>query len=200
MFQFPDLECVFFLFLYGDRRIPLNPFTQLQNTHVTLHLSLTPLPHIIMFEQHISSHILFHHHHNKIPSRNLYLRQPHRVIQLVEVASPPPRRISSVINSSSAAPSSSSSSSSFSQEQQEEEDAGEEESVGSSYCSSDMPPDEIDVPFSPRHMDTLSGRMKRVLLWREQSPHLISGIILPPPIYCLVHSFQSIRFTQTKAG
>ena len=55
---------------------------------------------------------------------------------------------------------------------------GEEEegSVHSSYCSSD---DDMDVRrLSPRaasHPDTLSGRMKRILLWREQSPQLLSG-------------------------
>lgn len=51
----------------------------------------------------------------------------------------------------------------------------EEEEVDESYCSSD---DEIDVRLSPRaasHPDTLSGRMKRILLWREQSPQLLSG-------------------------
>ena len=135
-----------------------------------------------MFEQHISSDILFHHD-EKLISRNLYLCQPHTVIQLIEVASPPPRRISSVINSSSAASSSytsslyiSSSSSSFEDQEEEVEEEEEEESIHSSYCSSD---DEMDVPLSPRTAslpDTLSGRMKRILLWREQSPQLLSGL------------------------
>jgi len=52
-----------------------------------------------------------------------------------------------------------------------------EESVHSSFCSSD---DDIDVRMSPRaasHPDTLSGRMKRILLWREQSPQLLSDSI-----------------------
>ena len=141
-----------------------------------------------MFEQHISSDILLHHHDEKLISRNLYLCQPHTVIQLIEVASPPPRRISSVINSSSAASSSytSSSSSSFEENQEEEEDEDEEmedeeeeeeELEQESYCSSDD--DDIDVRLSPRaaaYPDTLSGRMKRILLWREQSPQLLSGL------------------------
>lgn len=129
-----------------------------------------------MFEQHISSDILLNHD-EKLISRNLYLCQPHTVIQLIEVASPPPRRISSVIYSSSAA-SSSSSSSSFEGDQGEEqvEEEEEEESIHSSYCSS---ADDMDVRLSPRaasHPDTLSGRMKRILLWREQSPQLLSGL------------------------
>lgn len=139
----------------------------LQNAHVTTYPHVSPP----MFEQHISPDILFHHD-EKIISRNLYLCQPHTVIQLIEVASPPPRRISSVIHSSSAA-SSSSSSSSFEDNQEEEEE--EEESIHSSYCSSDAPLDELDVRLSPRTADTLSGRMKRILLWREQSPQLISS-------------------------
>ena len=133
-----------------------------------------------MFEQHISSDILLHHD-DKLISHNLYLCQPHTVIQLIEVASPPPRRISSVITSaaSSSYTSSfiSSSLSSFQEDQEEEEETEEEEEeVVESYCSSD---DETDVRLSPRaasHPDTLSGRMKRILLWREQSPQLISGL------------------------
>lgn len=167
------LVCVFF----GS-----NPFNGgLQNAPVSSHSHVSPRTYPSMFEPHISSDILFHHD-EKLISRNLYLCQPHTVIQLIEVASPPPRRISSVINSSSAASSSytsslyiSSSSSSFVDDQGEVE-REEEESIHSSYCSSD---DEMDVRLSPRaasHPDTLSGRMKRILLWREQSPQLISGL------------------------
>ena len=172
--------CVFF-----GRRNPFNG--GLQNAHVSSHSHVSPPTYPSMFEQHISSDILFHHD-EKIISRNLYLCQPHTVIQLIEVASPPPRRISSVIHSSSAASSSytsslyiSSSSSSFEQGQgeEEEEEEEEEESIHSSYCSSDVPMDELDVRLSPRTAslpDTLSGRMKRILLWREQSPQLTSGL------------------------
>jgi hypothetical protein len=126
-----------------------------------------------MFEQHLDSDDILLNHDEKLISRNLYLCQPHTVIQLIEVASPPPRRISSVIYSSSAA---SSSSLSFEENQGEEEEEEEEEEEASSYCSSD---DEMDVRLSPRaasHPDTLSGRMKRILLWREQSPQLLSGL------------------------
>ena len=143
-----------------------------------------------MFEQHISSDILLNHD-DKFLSRNLYLCQPHTVIQLIEVETPPPRRISSVINSSSAASSSytSSSSSSFEEDQGEEEEEEEEEkddeeeeeeSIHSSYCSS-ADDDDMDVRMSPiasSHPDSLSGRMKRILLWREQSPQLLSGLSL----------------------
>lgn len=162
--------CVFF-----GRRNPFNG--GLQNAPVSRHSHLSP-PYLspAMFEQHISSEILLNHD-EKLISRNLYLCQPHTVIQLIEVASPPPRRISSVINSSSAASSSytSSSSSSFEENQEVEE---EEEEDHSSYCSSD---DDMDVRLSPRaasHPDTLSGRMKRILLWREQSPQLLSGLCI----------------------
>jgi hypothetical protein len=144
-----------------------------------------------MFEQHISSDILINHD-DKLISRNLYLCQPHTVIQLIEVASPPPRRISSVIYSSSAASSSftSSSSSSFEENQGEEEEEveEEEEEEAESYCSSD---DDMDVRLSPRaasHPDTLSGRMKRILLWREQSPQLLSGLFTRSFIFdSLIH-------------
>ena len=161
----PDLDaCLFPQILFNGG---------LQNG-LTPHIPSTLAPP--MFEQHISSDILFHHEDNKIISGNLYLRQPHTVIQLVEVASPPPRRISSVINSSSAASSSYTSSSSFFEENQGEEEEEEEESIHSSYCSSDAPLDELEVPVSPRTADSLSGRMKRILLWREQSPHRVSGM------------------------
>ena len=68
-----------------------------------------------------------------------------------------------------------------------EEDDEDEESIHPSYCSSD---DEIDVRLSPRaalHPDTLSGRMKRILLWREQSPQLLSG-------WCFTPSYILINF------
>ena len=161
--------CVFF-----GRRNPFN--AGLQNAPVSRESHLSP-PYLspAMFEQHISADILINDDDKLITRNHLYLCQPHTVIQLIEVASPPPRRISSVINSSSAASSSytSSSSSSFEENQGEEEEA---EDVEESYCSSD---DDIDVRLSPRaasHPDTLSGRMKRILLWREQSPQLLSGL------------------------
>jgi hypothetical protein len=159
------LACVFF----WQAQSFSNPF-QLQNAPVNPTHTYPPRLSL-MFEQHISDDILFHHD-EKLMSHNLYLCQPHTVIQLIEVASPPPHRI--IHSTSSYTSSSSSSSSSFEENQEEEEE--EEESIHSSYCSSD---DEIDVRLSPRaasHPDTLSGRMKRILLWREQSPLLISGL------------------------
>ncbi|KAF9553668.1 hypothetical protein CPC08DRAFT_727741 [Agrocybe pediades] len=121
----------------------------------------------------------FHHledqHEQKINHGNLYLCQPHTVIELVEVAPPPPRRISSVINSSSAASSSytsSSSSSSFEEDEEMSED-DEEESVCSSYCSSDFPMEELDATTTkstttPAIASSSSDSfMKRILLWRE---------------------------------
>lgn len=87
-----------------------------------------------------------------------------------------------MINSSSAA-TSSSSSSSF-----EEEEEEEEESIHSEYCSSDEPLDEMDVPVSPRLAEnSLSGRMKRILLWREQSPQLVSGMCWVQSIVLFLH-------------
>jgi hypothetical protein len=122
-------------------------------------------------------------HFDKQPTGALYLRQPHTVIQLVEVAPPPPRRISSVINSSSAASSlySSSSSSSFDEDDEEEiEVEEEEESVCSSYCSSDdYAPEPLEAKaFNPTGSDsgTFTHRMKRILLWRENSETPLSGV------------------------
>ena len=135
---------------------PSNPFHYI---NATAHTSPPRLS--LMFEQHLSDQILFHHD-------DLYLCQPHTVIQLIEVASPPPLHSTSSYTSSS---------SSF----EEEED--EEESIHSSYCSSD---DEIDVRLSPRAPDTLPGRMKRILLWREQSPLLISGLLYSILIMSLI--------------
>lgn len=119
---------------------------------------------------------------NKVSNGNLYLYQPHTVIELVEVAPPPPRRISSVINSSSAASSfyssSSSSASSFDEGEDIEDQDEEQESVCSSYCSSDFPPVVLDAPTSPvtqnplvsaPQSDSFSRRMKRILVWREFS-------------------------------
>ncbi|KAF9482661.1 hypothetical protein BDN70DRAFT_904613 [Pholiota conissans] len=115
---------------------------------------------------------------DKEPTGALYLRQPHTVIELVEVAAPPPRRISSVINSSSAASSSYSSSSSSSssfddEEEMEVDEEEEEESVCSSYCSSDdyAPEPQAAQAFSLTSSDSgaFARRMKRILLWRENS-------------------------------
>ncbi|KAF9038209.1 hypothetical protein BJ165DRAFT_427225 [Panaeolus papilionaceus] len=112
---------------------------------------------------------------NKISNGNLYLCQPHTVIELVEVSPPPPRRISSVINSSSAGSSSYSSTSSSCDEEEEDEEEEEEESVCESYCSSD---DEMDVcdgdastssTTSSGHSNAFSSTMKRILMWRELS-------------------------------
>ncbi|KAF8963365.1 hypothetical protein BDZ97DRAFT_1023875 [Flammula alnicola] len=141
--------------------------------------------------QHLSPRFLLNNDQEKITSGNLYLRQPHTVIQLVEVAPPPPRRLTSVINSSSPASSSyssSSSSSSFDEDDEEEieVDEKEEESVCSSYCSSDFQPEELDVPssaslspptLSQSDSESFARRMKRILLWREHSeaPHLVSS-------------------------
>jgi hypothetical protein len=132
-----------------------------------------PYYSVSMFEQ--QSDVLLNHD-DKLISRSLYLCQPHTVIQLIEVTSPPPRCISSVIYSSSATSSSSTSSSSSFEENQGEEEVEEVVVEEESYCSSDG---DMDVRLSPRaasHPDTLSGRMKRILLWREQSTQLLSGL------------------------
>lgn len=138
---------------------------------------------------------------NKISNGNLYLYQPHTVIQLVEVAPPPPRRISSVINSSSAASSSysssSSSTSSFDEEEDIEDQEEEQESVCSSYCSSDFPPEALDAPTYPitqnplalaPKSDSFSRRMNRILVWREFSD-VCPGEWHPPVDH---HRFRSL--------
>ena len=106
---------------------------------------------------------------DKATDGRVYLRAPHTVIQLVEVAAPPPRRISSVVDASAASSSYSSSSSSSSFD--EEEEMEEEESVCSSYCSSDdyLPEDQPTPATHPDTSDAFARKMKRILLWRAHS-------------------------------
>jgi len=130
--------------------------------------------------------LMFDDEQNKVNSSHLYFRQPYslQVIQLVEGPPPPPRRITSVINDSSA---SSSSSSPYSSEYSDSSPSDEdEESVCSSYCSSDLSPEQIESPQSEdstalrESTATYSIRMKRILAWRENfSPHrstTLSGV------------------------
>lgn len=97
-----------------------------------------------------ASDFLFHHHD--------YRKQPNtlQIIELVECAAPPPRAdaYSSETSSSSDYPDS--------------DDDSEE--ICSSYCSSDAPPEELDVADSAAlspSPDTYNLRMKRILAWRE---------------------------------
>ncbi|KAG6831784.1 hypothetical protein H0H87_003909 [Tephrocybe sp. NHM501043] len=111
---------------------------------------------------------------DKYPSSHVYLRQQHtvQIIQLVEGPPPPPRNISSVIDDTSSAYYSSSSSSA-------DDDDDDEESVCSSYCSSDIPPEQSDAPQAEETSDSLElshetfSTTKRILAWRENfSAHL----------------------------
>ena len=110
---------------------------------------------------------------SKFPSSShLYFRQQHtvQIIQLVECPPPSPRRIGSVINGSAA------SSSQYSSEDSESSADEDEGSVGSSYCSSDLP---LDQPQSTPCDDestlltpgpssqSYSLPLKRILAWRE---------------------------------
>lgn len=119
---------------------------------------------------------------DKQPDGRVYLRAPHTVIQLVEVAAPPPRRISSVVDASAASSSysSSSSSSSFAEEEMDEE----EESVCSSYCSSDdYLPEAHPAPathLATPDTDAFARKMKRILLWRAHSEAPAPGTPFAP--------------------
>lgn len=118
--------------------------------------------------------------HPKLSSPHLYYRQPHtvQIIQLVECDAPPPR-LGSPINDSSA---SSSSSNDDSSTDSLEDD---EESACSSYCSSDLPPEETDAAESELKQtyraeastETYSIRMKRILAWRENFSAQLSATL-----------------------
>ncbi|KAG5653313.1 hypothetical protein H0H81_001184 [Sphagnurus paluster] len=123
----------------------------------------------------VSSSDVHNHDDPKFSTGHLYLRQPHtvQIIQLVEGPPPPPRKITSVINASTSAYSSSYSSSSTSSE--------DDESLCSSYCSSDLPPEQSDSPLGDQESTALHSELphetysttKRILAWRENfSAHL----------------------------
>lgn len=135
-----------------------------------------------------SSDALIHDDKHQFPGSQIFLRQQHtvQIIQLVEGPPPPPRRITSVIgdgqaSSSSSYASSSEYSSSSASDEEEDDDEEDEESACSSYCSSDLPPEQLSSPHyddssAPRSdpfSETHSIRMKRILAWRENfSTHL----------------------------
>lgn len=120
--------------------------------------------------------------HPKLSSPHLYYRQPHtvQIIQLVECDAPPPR-LGSPINDSSASSSSSNDYSSDDSESLEDD----EESACSSYCSSDLPPEETDAAESEHKQayraeastETYSIRMKRILAWRENFSAQLSATL-----------------------
>jgi len=133
----------------------------------------------------VSSSDALSHDDRKYPSNphHLYLRQQHtvQIIQLVEGPPPPPRNITSVINDSGASSSFYSSDYSSSSEDESED----EEEAGSSYCSSDLPPEQPDMQSeSDACLAGSSGTtlptetysaFQRILSWRENfSTHLSS--------------------------
>jgi hypothetical protein len=118
-----------------------------------------------------------------------YQQHTLEIIQLDEAPPPPPRRLTSLINSSAAGSSSSSygdddsfysssqnsSSSASSSNIVADEDDGDAESMCSSYCSSDMPPEDSagsSVPSGPPHSndydDSHTTRMARIIAWRDE--------------------------------
>ncbi|KAG6902496.1 hypothetical protein C0995_016073 [Termitomyces sp. Mi166 len=111
---------------------------------------------------------------NKYPSQHLLLRQPYtvQIIQLVEGPPPPPRnKISSAIEDTSDYYSSSYSSSA-------EDDDDDNESACSSYCSSDISPEQSEFsmdepPDSLELSHETFSTTKRILAWRENfSAHM----------------------------
>ncbi|KAF8074631.1 hypothetical protein FPV67DRAFT_589787 [Lyophyllum atratum] len=116
-----------------------------------------------------------HSHDHKFSTGQLYVRQQHtvQIIQLVEGPPPAPRNITSVINDSYASTSAYSSSCSSS--------SSDEESACSSYCSSDLPPEQTDSPLVDQESGALQPELstetysttKRILAWRQNfSAHL----------------------------
>ncbi|EAU89976.2 hypothetical protein CC1G_05892 [Coprinopsis cinerea okayama7 len=117
---------------------------------------------------------------DKYSSGHLFVQQPYslQIIQLTEEPAPPPRKISSY--SSSMASSSSQSywsSSAYTSSacSDDDDDEDEDDEDCSSYCSSDLPPEDCDMAAdddsrpssSVASPDTYSLRMKRILAWRE---------------------------------
>ncbi|KAH7908996.1 hypothetical protein BJ138DRAFT_1136832 [Hygrophoropsis aurantiaca] len=98
---------------------------------------------------------------SKVNSGQLFVRQPHAIIQLVEGPPPPRRIISSAIESSSAGSSCSSYPSTS--------DSSEEDC--SSYCSSYVTPERSssrDEGYSQTD-DTFDIRMHRIQTWRDSA-------------------------------
>jgi hypothetical protein len=144
----------------------------------------TLAPHrMIDFDQHrmlsplsiSSSDVLIND--SKFPSSShLYLRQQHtvQIIQLVEGPPPSPRHIGSVINGS-AASSSDCSTNDSTEDSESSDDDDDEESVCSSYCSSDAPPEHPESPRDDESTRLISGSpsqtyslpWKRILDWRQ---------------------------------
>jgi hypothetical protein len=111
------------------------------------------------------------------------LRTPHYSVQIIQLSEAPPpsprRRQDSMVSSSSYGSSSSSSASLSSSPTSEYDDSQpfecdqeESEQAGSSYCSSDLPPDELEDDCDPD--ETFSVRMKRVGAWRDH--HSLPGL------------------------
>ncbi|KAF8625511.1 hypothetical protein AX17_006823 [Amanita inopinata Kibby_2008] len=132
---------------------------------------------------------------------HLYCKQPYslQIIQLVEGPPPPPRRLSSVVDSTSAGPSSYSDSTDYSSHDDDDDDYDEDdneeeddEEICSSYCSSDLPPEEFEStsvrpeslsppPPSPPP-DTYDLRMKRILAWRENFSAAMTATLSDGPL------------------
>jgi len=127
-------------------------------------------------------------HDTKFPSSHVYRRQPHtvQIIQLVEGPPPSPRHIAS-----GSTPSSYDYSTEDSQSSEGEDE--DEESVCTSYCSSDLPPEQLKSPVcndesiavrSELPSQTYSMPLKRILAWRENFSTQLSDTLSD-------HSFSS---------
>ncbi|RDB23835.1 hypothetical protein Hypma_008949 [Hypsizygus marmoreus] len=125
----------------------------------------------------------------KFSSGHVYFRQQHtvQIIQLVEGPPPPPRNITSVIADSYASSSAYSSGYSSSSSSTHEDD----ESACSSYCSSDMPPEQPDSPLCgdesgaalrPGLSTETYSSTKRILAWRENFSSQLSATSSEPAL------------------
>lgn len=112
---------------------------------------------------------------DKFPSSShLYLRQQHtvQIIQLVEGPPPSPRHINGN-TASSCDYSSEDSESSDEDDGDDDDEEEEEESVCSSYCSSDLSPEQLPRDYDSNALrpgsssQTYSLPLKRILAWRE---------------------------------
>jgi len=124
----------------------------------------------------------------KFPSGHVYLRQPHtvQIIQLTEGPPPSPRHIAS---------GSAASSYDYLTEDSQSSDGDDEdeESVCTSYCSSDLPPEQHKSPLCNDESiavrpglssQTYSTPLKRILAWRENFSSQLSDTLSD-------HSFSS---------
>ncbi|KAL0955231.1 hypothetical protein HGRIS_004132 [Hohenbuehelia grisea] len=119
-------------------------------------------------------------------------QSPLQVIQLVECPAPPPRPIADVAARSDATSSSYDDDSNYYSSSTSSTDPDDDDEDCSSYCSSDLPSEEVDdcvVEDTQRCAlaaeslpQTESMRMKRILAWREDFSSQMSDTLYDPSL------------------